>query len=76
MNEMFKGSDGLPSGRRIIGAVCFGAGIAAGFVGMFVEGDWTRFIPMAAFIAAGMFLWGLVTMQNVQDIIKTQKGQQ
>ncbi len=74
MSDIINGTDGKPSGRRIIGIVCFASGIVAGFIAMFLAGDWTRFIPMAAFIFSGLFLWGLVTIQNVQDIVKSSKG--
>lgn len=73
--DIFLGSDGKLSGRRIIGAICVAAGIVAGFIGMFIAGDWTRFIPMAAFIFSGLFLWGLITVQNIQDVVKANKGQ-
>jgi hypothetical protein len=75
MKDIFCGEDGKLSGRRIIGAACIGAGVAAGFVGMFVDGDWTRFIPFGGLIFSGLFLWGMITVQNIQSVVAAVKGQ-
>jgi hypothetical protein len=75
MKDIFLGADGKISGRRIIGALCFIAGVAAGFIGMFIAGDWTKYIPFGGLIFSGLFLWGLITVQNIQDIAKSAKGQ-
>jgi CHASE2 domain-containing sensor protein len=75
MKEIFMGEDGKPSGRRIIGTLFFVAGIASGIYAMAIPGGWDKFIPMAAFLFVGLFLWGMVTMQNVQEIAKIAKGE-
>jgi hypothetical protein len=75
MKEIFMGEDGKPSGRRIIGTLFFVAGIASGIYAMAIPVDWLKFIPMGSFLFVGLFLWGMVTMQNVQEIAKIAKGE-
>lgn len=75
MKEIFLGEDGKLSGRRVFGFAFFVAGITAGFVAMFAPGEWPKYIPMGSFLFVGCFLWGMVTMQNIEALAKVAKGE-
>lgn len=74
MKEIFCGDDGKLSGRRLFGTIFLFVGLAFEGIAQFQDGDWLRFIPGAIVMLVGALMWGFVTIQNIQDIAKTIKG--
>lgn len=68
--DLFSGPDGALSLRRIIGSVLIFSGIILLFIAQFQSGTWEKLLPACVAFVAGGFFWGLVTAQNITDVIK------
>lgn len=72
---VFHGADGKFSGRRFLGTVCIGVGVAMAWNLQTVHDlTWVNVVPMGLVFGVGLFLWGLVTAQNIKDTISAVKG--
>lgn len=67
---VFRGPDGKLSGRRIIGTAFLTIGGGLLIASQFQDGDWTRVLPGVISATIGAFFWGMVTVQNIQDVLK------
>lgn len=65
---ILNGKDGKPSGRRIAGTVFLAASVALAIVAQ-VQGvkELIEMAPSALCGLVGLFLWGLVTTQNIKE---------
>ena len=80
MNEIFNGSDGKPSGRRIIGTILIAWGSALlspiPFTLLQGNGMWDvvgMIAPGAVLVFIGAYFWGLITSQNIKSFIEAGK---
>jgi len=79
--EIFNGRDGKPSGRRIIGAILITwggvlltiASLQPLFEGVTVWDVVMRLGPGVILAFVGAYFWGLITAQNIKDIINAKK---
>lgn len=81
MFEIFMGKDGKPSGRRIIGFLLIvwgGVLLTISSLQPLIEGVtvWDvvmRLGPGVILALVGAYFWGLITMQNIKDLVNAKK---
>lgn len=68
------GADGIPSIRQILGLASFVSAYQFGQWGLAKGGDVTVFAPMLIAVLAGAFLFGFITWQNIQGMVRPGRG--
>jgi hypothetical protein len=76
VGSLFQASDGRVQGRKVAAVVCFLVG-----VGLLIQGAWqpptvpweSRIAPAVVALGFSLLLWGLLTIQNVFQLVKLLK---
>ena len=73
-----RGSDGHVQGRKLAAWICFFLGIALLVQGTFIpasDGIKAKVVPAVVAFCFSLLFWGLVTIQNVVQLVALLKGQ-
>lgn len=74
---LFKGSDGKASGRKITGFLGFFFGAGLGAWAIYLKLPWTGIlVVMGVPFCFSLLMYGILTMQNVKEIVGSLKGVQ
>jgi hypothetical protein len=76
--SILRGADGHVQGRKLAAWICFFLGIALLVQGTFVpasDGIQAKVVPAVVAFCFSLLFWGLVTVQNVVQLVALLKGQ-
>jgi hypothetical protein len=76
--SILRGADGHVQGRKLAAWICFFLGIALLVQGTFIpasEGIQAKVVPAVVAFCFSLLFWGLVTIQNVVQLVALLKGQ-
>ena len=75
---VLRGADGKVQGRKLAAWICFFLGIALLIQGTFLpaaEGIQAKVVPAVVAFCFSLLFWGMVTIQNVVQLVALLKGQ-
>ena len=76
--SILRGADGRVQGRKLAAWICFFLGIALLVQGTFVPptaGIQAKVVPAVVALCFSLLFWGMVTIQNVVQLVALLKGQ-
>jgi hypothetical protein len=76
--SLLRGADGRVQGRKLAAWICFFLGIALLVQGTFLpasDGIQAKVVPAVVALCFSLLFWGLVTIQNVVQLVALLKGQ-
>jgi hypothetical protein len=76
--SILRGADGHVQGRKLAAWICFFLGIALLVQGTFIpasDGIQAKVVPAVVALFFSLLFWGLVTIQNVVQLVALLKGQ-
>jgi hypothetical protein len=75
--SILRGADGRVQGRKLAAWICFFLGIALLVQGTFVpaaDGIQAKVVPAVVALCFSLLFWGMVTIQNVVQLVALLKG--
>ncbi len=76
--SILRGADGRVQGRKLAAWICFFLGIALLVQGTFIPpaaGIQAKVVPAVVALCFSLLFWGMVTIQNVVQLVALLKGQ-
>ena len=76
--SILRGADGRAQGRKLAAWICFFLGIALLVQGTFIPpaaGIQAKVVPAVVALCFSLLFWGMVTIQNVVQLVALLKGQ-
>jgi hypothetical protein len=77
-DSLLRGSNGKVQGRKLAAWICFFLGITLLVQGTFIpatDGIQAKVVPAVVALCFSLLFWGLVTIQNVVQLVALLKGQ-